>query len=75
MHRLPAHLSHLTPLQLRGRRGHIANAGTHALDEPRLHLLGYGDWTGLASSTLIGVGRPAREAARGISVMLTSGTT
>jgi putative flavoprotein involved in K+ transport len=68
-------LSHLAPLQLRGRRGHIATAGTRALDEPRLHLLGYGDWTGPASATLIGVGRPAREAARGISAMLTAGTT
>ncbi len=30
--------------------------------EPRLHLLGYGDWTGPASATLIGVGRTARAA-------------
>ncbi|GGT04033.1 monooxygenase [Streptomyces chromofuscus] len=57
-------LSHLAPLQLRGRRGHIATVGTRAVAEPRLHLLGYGDWTGPASATLIGVGRPAREAAR-----------
>ncbi|MFJ2238106.1 ArsO family NAD(P)H-dependent flavin-containing monooxygenase [Streptomyces sp. NPDC087859] len=63
-------LSHLAPLQLRGRRGHIATEGTQAVDEPRLHLLGYGDWTGPASATLIGVGRPAREAAREISVLL-----
>ncbi len=52
-------LSHLSPLQLRGRRGHIPTEGTQAVDEPRLHLLGYGDWTGPASATLIGVGRPA----------------
>jgi putative flavoprotein involved in K+ transport len=63
-------LSHLAPLQLRGRRGHIATAGTRALEEPRLHLLGYGDWTGPASATLIGVGRPAREAAREIADLL-----
>ncbi|MCW8379611.1 ArsO family NAD(P)H-dependent flavin-containing monooxygenase [Streptomyces justiciae] len=63
-------LSHLAPLQLRGRRGHIAVEGTRAIDEPRLHLLGYGDWTGPASATLIGVGRPAREAAREISALL-----
>ncbi|MGW3267564.1 ArsO family NAD(P)H-dependent flavin-containing monooxygenase [Streptomyces sp. NPDC001056] len=64
-------LSHLTPLGLRGVRGHIATDGTRALDEPRLHLLGYGDWTGPASATLIGVGRPAREAARQITELLT----
>ncbi|MGW8970556.1 ArsO family NAD(P)H-dependent flavin-containing monooxygenase [Streptomyces platensis] len=63
-------LSYLAPLQLRGRRGHIAIDGTRAVDEPRLHLLGYGDWTGPASATLIGVGRPARDAARAISQLL-----
>ncbi|MEV6961973.1 ArsO family NAD(P)H-dependent flavin-containing monooxygenase [Streptomyces sp. NPDC051207] len=63
-------LSHLAPLGLRGPRGHIATAGTRAVDEPRLHLLGYGDWTGPASATLIGVGRPARDAAREIGELL-----
>ncbi|MHA5053735.1 ArsO family NAD(P)H-dependent flavin-containing monooxygenase [Streptomyces sp. SD15] len=63
-------LSHLAPLQLRGRRGHITTEGTRAMDEPCLHLLGYGDWTGPASATLIGVGRPAREAAREIAGLL-----
>ncbi|MER5215461.1 ArsO family NAD(P)H-dependent flavin-containing monooxygenase [Streptomyces sp. NPDC002838] len=57
-------LSHLVPLGLRGSRGHIATAGTRVVGEPRLHLLGYGDWTGPASATLIGAGRPARDAAR-----------
>ncbi|UQA91556.1 ArsO family NAD(P)H-dependent flavin-containing monooxygenase [Streptomyces halobius] len=63
-------LSHLVPLGLRDQRGHIPTDGTRALDEPRLHLLGYGDWTGPASATLIGVGRPAREAARQIAELL-----
>ncbi|MEU9033379.1 ArsO family NAD(P)H-dependent flavin-containing monooxygenase [Streptomyces sp. NPDC048352] len=58
-------------LRLRGSRGHIATDGTRALDEPRLHLLGYGDWTGPASATLIGVGRPARDGARQIRDLLT----
>ncbi|MGN5385986.1 ArsO family NAD(P)H-dependent flavin-containing monooxygenase [Streptomyces sp. JL7001] len=57
-------------LRLRGTRGHIATVGTRAVDEPRLHLLGYGDWTGPASATLIGVGRPARDAAREIAGLL-----
>ncbi|MFD5193195.1 ArsO family NAD(P)H-dependent flavin-containing monooxygenase [Streptomyces sp. NPDC058357] len=63
-------LAHLAPLGPRGTRGHIATDGTRAVGEPRLHLLGYGDWTGPASATLIGVGRPAREAVRQITVLL-----
>lgn len=66
-------LSHLAPLGLRGPRGRIATEGTRSVDEPRLHLLGYGDWTGPASATLIGVGRPARDAARAIARSLESG--
>ncbi|THA33487.1 ArsO family NAD(P)H-dependent flavin-containing monooxygenase [Streptomyces sp. A1547] len=63
-------LAHFASLKLRGTYGHIATAGTRAADEPRLHLLGYGDWTGPASATLIGVGRPARDAAREIAELL-----
>ncbi|MBT2511304.1 NAD(P)/FAD-dependent oxidoreductase [Streptomyces sp. ISL-98] len=63
-------LSHLAPLGLRGPRGHIPTTGTQAVGEPRLHLLGYGDWTGPASATLIGVGRPARDAAHEIAALL-----
>ncbi|MBB5802022.1 cation diffusion facilitator CzcD-associated flavoprotein CzcO [Saccharothrix ecbatanensis] len=48
-------LDHLAPLNLRDRNGHV-HAG------PRLHPLGYGDWTGPASATLIGVGPTARAA-------------
>lgn len=60
-------LAHLAPLGVRGPRGHIATDGTRSIAEPRLHLLGYGDWTGPASATLIGVGRPARDAAHQIA--------
>jgi putative flavoprotein involved in K+ transport len=35
-------------------------AGTRSVAEPRLWLVGYGEWTGFASATLIGVGRSAR---------------
>ncbi len=63
-------LSQLAPLNLRGPRGHIPTDGTCAVGEPRLHLLGYGDWTGAASATLIGVGRPARDAVRHIAGLL-----
>jgi putative flavoprotein involved in K+ transport len=33
----------------------------------RVVVIGYGDWTGPASATLIGVGRPARDAARAVA--------
>ncbi|MFF4775788.1 ArsO family NAD(P)H-dependent flavin-containing monooxygenase [Microtetraspora fusca] len=63
-------LGHLTPLGLRGSDGLIPTEGTRALGEPRLHLLGYGDWTGPASATLIGVGRTARDAVAEIMTQL-----
>lgn len=63
-------LSHLAPLGLRDRDGRIPTDGTRARDEPRLHLLGYGDWTGPASATLIGVGRTARSAVHEIAELL-----
>ncbi len=57
-------LQHLQPLGLRDTDGRIATAGaahTQALLEPRLYLVGYGDWTGAASATLLGVGRTAKD--------------
>jgi putative flavoprotein involved in K+ transport len=63
-------LPHLAPLGLRRDGTHPATTGTRAVDEPRLHLVGYGDWTGPASATLIGVGRTAREAVREIAADL-----
>ncbi|MGW4689869.1 ArsO family NAD(P)H-dependent flavin-containing monooxygenase [Streptomyces sp. NPDC004244] len=63
-------LSHLAPLGLRTDGGRIPTEGTRAVADPRIHLLGYGDWTGPASATLIGVGRTARDAARQIAELL-----
>ncbi|MGE9809049.1 ArsO family NAD(P)H-dependent flavin-containing monooxygenase [Janibacter sp. G1551] len=63
-------LGHLTPLGLARDGGHPATVGTRARDEPRVHLLGYGDWTGPASATLIGVGRTAASAARDLRELL-----
>ncbi|MCB5168874.1 ArsO family NAD(P)H-dependent flavin-containing monooxygenase [Streptomyces bambusae] len=65
-------LSHLSPLGLRTEGGRIPTEGTRAVADPRLHLLGYGDWTGPASATLIGVGRTARGAVREIADFLGS---
>lgn len=63
-------LPHLAGLGLRRDGTHPATTGTRSVDEPRLHLVGYGDWTGPASATLIGVGRTAREAVREIAAGL-----
>jgi cation diffusion facilitator CzcD-associated flavoprotein CzcO len=57
-------LGHLVLLHLRGRGGVVQMEGTRAVAEPQLWLLGYGDWTGDASATLIGVGRTARSTVR-----------
>jgi putative flavoprotein involved in K+ transport len=54
-------LSHLAPLSLVDQRGRVEVVGTRAAAEPRLWLVGYGEWTGYASATLIGVGRSARS--------------
>lgn len=62
-------LRHLRPLGL-ARGGRIAvggPSGTQALGEPRLHLVGYGDWTGPASATLAGVGPSARATAAALT--------
>ena len=59
-------LRHLHPLGLRSHRGRVVvggPSGTQALIEPRVYLVGYGDWTGPASATLAGVGPSARATA------------
>jgi putative flavoprotein involved in K+ transport len=59
---------------LRAGTGHIpTGGGTRSLAEPRLHLLGYGDWTGPGSATLVGAGRTARDAVRDITAQLAAG--
>ena len=66
-------LRHLRPLGLRDEAGRIPTAGppgTRATREPRLYLVGYGDWTGPASATLVGVGRYARSTVADIAERL-----
>ena len=60
-------LGHLAPLRLRGRDGQVPTDGTRAVCDPRVHLLGYGDWTGPASATLVGVGATACRAVEQIT--------
>lgn len=54
-------LEHLRPLGVVEADGCVAVRGTRSVREPRLWLVGYGNWTGFASATLIGVGRSARS--------------
>ena len=48
----------------------IALSGNHVQGEPTMVFLGYGDWTGPASATLIGVGRTARSAVTALAETL-----
>lgn len=54
-------LDHLQPLGVVEADGKVAVEGTRALRQPNLWLVGYGEWTGAASATLIGVTRTARS--------------
>ncbi|MDF1503219.1 ArsO family NAD(P)H-dependent flavin-containing monooxygenase [Roseisolibacter sp. H3M3-2] len=65
-----AALAHLAPLGVLDARGRVALRGTRAALEPRLWLVGYGEWTGFASATLVGVGRTARATADEIAAAL-----
>ena len=53
-------LEHLRPLGVVEPDGRVRMQGTRSVREPMLWLVGYGNWTGFASATLIGVGRSAR---------------
>lgn len=53
-----SHLQPALPLQANGR---VETKGTRAVAVPGLWLVGYGNWTGFASATLIGVGRSAKK--------------
>jgi putative flavoprotein involved in K+ transport len=63
-------LDHLIPLGIVEPDGRVALQGTRAAREPRLWLLGYGDWAGEASATIIGVGRYARSTVAEIAALL-----
>ena len=54
-------IGHLAGLGLTRVDGHVATSGTRSADDDRLHLLGYGNWTGTASATLVGAGRTAKQ--------------
>lgn len=55
-------LSHLAPLRLPRQDGLPITDGPVAASTPTLGFVGYGDWCGVASATLIGVGQWAKQA-------------
>ena len=67
-------LDPLRPLGVAGENARVALDGNRSRREPRLWLVGYGEWTGFASATLIGVGRTARAVAAEIQSVLTEGS-
>lgn len=70
-------LRHLAPLNLQTRQGRPATvppaeraqdkSPVVAVDDPRVLFVGYGEWCGSASATLIGVNRAARDVAAAIA--------
>jgi putative flavoprotein involved in K+ transport len=66
-------LDHLEPLGVVGPDGRVEVKGTHSTVEPRLWLVGYGDWTGFASATLVGVGRSTRSTVNEVARALRAG--
>lgn len=63
-------LKHVEGLGVVKPNGRVDVLGTHARSEERLWLVGYGEWTGFASATLIGIMRSARDTAREINEFL-----
>jgi putative flavoprotein involved in K+ transport len=55
-------LSHLQGLRLPQRRSELCR-GSRSRQYPGLWLMGYGEWTGYASATIIGVQKHAKQAA------------
>lgn len=64
-------LQHLAELGVVEPDGKVLVEGGHCIKEPRLWLVGYGEWTGAASATLAGVMRAARSSVAEIVQTLT----
>lgn len=61
-----ADLAHLNALNIVTEGGSVDTSGTRSNCIPGLWLVGYGDWCGFASATLIGVQRHAKSTAQEI---------
>jgi putative flavoprotein involved in K+ transport len=67
-----AALEHLRPLGVIEPDGRVRVQENRSVVEPRLWLVGYGNWTGFASATLIAVGRSARTVVAQIADVLSA---
>ena len=65
-------LHHLRELGVVEADGKVQVEDTRVVKQPNLWLVGYGDWTGMASATLIGVTRTARSTADQVVQALTA---
>ncbi len=65
-----ASLKHLAPLNVINEQGKAETEGTKSIKVEGLWLVGYGNWTGFASATLIGVGRSVKTTVEQISQYL-----
>lgn len=65
-------LEHLRPLNVVNAAGRVDVVEGRSVVEPGLWLVGYGEWCGFASATLIGVMRSARSAVAQIKDYLSS---
>lgn len=63
-------LRHLRSLRLRTSEGVPQVVDNQSVRDPRVCFVGYGDWTGPASATLIGVGRTAKALAARLETQL-----
>ncbi len=63
-------LNHLKSLDIVEPNQTVAVENGRSMKVPNLWLVGYGEWTGMASATLIGVSRTARQTADEIAVYL-----
>lgn len=64
-----ANLNHLDPLGII-ENDRIKTTHTRSIKEPKLWLVGYGNWTGFASATTYGVGKTARQTVKEIAKTL-----
>lgn len=63
-------LDHLASLNIINEEGKADTKDSRSLKRPGLWLVGYGDWTGFASATLIGVQRTAKQTAKEVKQYL-----
>lgn len=63
-------LDHLASLNIINEEGKVDTKDSRSLKRPGLWLVGYGDWTGFASATLIGVQRTAKQTAKEVKQYL-----